>query len=72
MQAVVDRIVDDVAVLLFEDRQIQLHVPLALLPDGVSEGSWLRVDFVLDKARTAEMERKNRNLLERLIDRFRN
>lgn len=72
MHAVVDRIVDDVAVLLFEDQHIQLHVPLTSLPDEISEGSWLRIGFTLDKAQTADMERKNRNLLERLIDRFRN
>lgn len=42
-RAVVDRVTDGVAVLLVGDDQVERHLPLAELPDGCGEGSWLLV-----------------------------
>jgi hypothetical protein len=41
--AVVDRIVDDVAVVLVGEDEVEVSVPRASLPDGVHAGSWLLV-----------------------------
>lgn len=41
--AVVDRLVDDVAVVLVGDEQAEYEVATALLPEGVGEASRLRV-----------------------------
>lgn len=44
--AVIDRIVDGRhAVLIVGDDQRQVTVPATSLPDGASEGMWLRVRF---------------------------
>lgn len=65
-RAVLDRVVDDVhAVLLVGADETEQIVPRSLLPEGASEGTWLRVRFegerlvfaVIDEettARTAE------------------
>lgn len=45
-RAVVDRVVDGIhAVLLVGDAETEVVVPLARLPDGAREGTWLRVRF---------------------------
>jgi hypothetical protein len=41
--AVVDRIVDDVAVLLVGEDETEVSVPLTTLPSDIHEGSWLLV-----------------------------
>jgi len=42
-RAVVDRIVETMAVLLVGERETEYHVPVNSLPDGAGAGSWLRV-----------------------------
>lgn len=42
-RAVVDRIVDDQAVLLIEPDDAEHHLPADRLPDGAGEGAWLLV-----------------------------
>jgi hypothetical protein len=81
---VIDRIVDErTAVLLFEDRERELHVPVVLLPPGSGEGQWLRVrleggDYVdadMDHEKTqdvkARISKKRKLLLERMARRNR-
>lgn len=44
-RAVVERIDDQVALLLVGPAEDGLHVPVEVLPDGVGEGTWLRLDL---------------------------
>ncbi len=71
MKAVVYRIEEGLAVVLFEDQHVALHVPIEKLPEGTTEGSWLRLDFSLDEEQTETMYQKNKSLLEKLIQRGR-
>lgn len=43
-RAVVDRIVDDTAVLLIGAAESERLVPVALLPEGAGDGTWLVVE----------------------------
>ncbi len=36
------------------------------LPEGVTEGTWLTVEFKIDKKTTADQYRKNRELIEKI------
>ncbi len=67
MKAVIDRIENETAVILFGDDEVVLDVPLHHLPDDVTEGTWLRVDFLIDEHTTSDRIRKNKFLLEKLI-----
>jgi hypothetical protein len=69
MKAVIDRIENNMAVLLVGEEEVQLDVPLNLLPEHVHEGTWLSVGFQVDSATTAEQFRRNKALLERLKSR---
>jgi len=42
-RAVVDRIVEGLAVVLVGERETEHHVPVSTLPQGARAGSWLRV-----------------------------
>jgi hypothetical protein len=66
MKAVIDRIENHVAVLLFGEEEVPVNVPLHLLPRHVHEGTWLSVGFEIDSATTTEQFRRNKSLLERL------
>ncbi len=66
MKAVVDRIENDMAVLLIGPEETVLDVPVRYLPEQVKEGSWLRIDFRLDEHTTEERFRHNKFLLDRL------
>lgn len=66
MKAVIDRIENNIAVLLVGEEEVSLDVPLNLLPDHVHEGTWLSVEFRIDSATTTEQFRRNKALLERL------
>ncbi len=60
IRAEIDRIEDcKMAVLVIgDDRKTQLDVPLALLPEGVSDGDHLRITISLDsKSRAASSSR---------------
>jgi hypothetical protein len=67
MKAVIDRIEGDLAVLLVGERQEMLNVPLYMLPEGATEGSWLIIRFSLDEEATNQQYRRNKSLLERLL-----
>ncbi|MFO8054989.1 MAG: DUF3006 domain-containing protein [Bacteroidales bacterium] len=66
MKAVVDRIEQNIAVVLFEEHGIILDIPLELLPEGTEEGIWLDIDFSIDRNTTSRMYDKNKELLEKL------
>ena len=58
MKAVIDRFEGDYAVLLFGDGDLKAEIPRVLLPEGATEGSWLKVSFELDEEET--LRRKER------------
>jgi hypothetical protein len=79
VSAVIDRIVDEMtAVLLLEEEQAELHVPLEYLPLGSVDGQWLLLEMeggvfvgaTLDEAKMQEVRerisKKRALLLERM------
>ncbi|MGI6538242.1 MAG: DUF3006 domain-containing protein [Caldicoprobacterales bacterium] len=72
MKAVIDRIENNIAVVLLGDEEIPVNIPLALLPEGAKEGSFLTVDFKLDPEGEARQRKKISNLLERLSNKKNN
>lgn len=66
MKAVIDRFEGDYAVVLFGDAEIQVDIPVVLLPEGVEEGSWLRVSFELDPEGTQGQKEKIKDMLDKL------
>jgi hypothetical protein len=69
-RAVVDRVIDDRAVLLVGPGHTEVHVPAADLPEDVGEGTWVVLDLqlqpplvlgpdpVLNGERAAELSRR--------------
>ncbi|MGI6113658.1 MAG: DUF3006 domain-containing protein [Mahellales bacterium] len=68
MRAVVDRIENGQAVVLFGDDEIKVDIPVRFLPEGIKEGNILRVEFTIDK----EAERKQREKISQLLDSLKN
>lgn len=66
MKAVIDRIVENLAVIIFEEQKKEINVPVELLPKNIKEGTWLNVNFTIDDDFTAEMYRRNKELLEKI------
>jgi hypothetical protein len=66
MKAVIDRFEEEYAVVLFGDDEIKVDIPRRLLPEGVQEGSWLKVSFVLDMEGTLAQKKKIKDLLDKL------
>lgn len=66
MKAVIDRIENDLAILLVGDQEIQVDIPVFLLPDGVKEGSWLTIDMKLDQDSEQQQRKKISGMLEQL------
>ncbi|HEY3248332.1 MAG TPA: DUF3006 domain-containing protein [bacterium] len=54
MRAIVDRIEDDLAVLIFEDGG-RAYVPAAHLPAGAGEGTVLRMSWSVDTDGAADV-----------------
>jgi hypothetical protein len=70
IRAVIDRIEDNrMAVLVIgDDQKTQVDVPLALLPEGASDGDHLRLTFSLDKASRDEAEERVKKLQDKLAE----
>ena len=66
MNAVVDRISDGIAVLLFGKEEYQVTLPVEFLPEGTREGHWLDVEFRINEKLTEERYSKNRELLDKI------
>jgi hypothetical protein len=58
-RAVIDRIVDgNTAVLLVGPGEREAHVPADALPDGVGDGTWLRIDPETDPVEVLGVDRE--------------
>jgi hypothetical protein len=67
LHAEIDRIEDDkMAVLLIDEGQTQLDLPLALLPDGASDGDHLRITISLDRESRAASADRVKKLQDKL------
>ena len=66
MNAVIDRIENNVAVLLVGEKETVLNVPLGILPENVREGTWLRIDFTIDEQGAHDRFMQNKLLLEKI------
>ncbi len=66
MNAVVDRISEGIAILLFGKEESQVNLPVEFLPEGTREGHWLDVEFRINEKLTEERYSKNRELLEKI------
>ena len=66
MKAVVDRFEGNQAVVLFGSDETKVNIPKILLPKGAKEGSWLKVDIVLDKEGTKKQEEKIKGMLDKM------
>lgn len=77
-RAVIDRIVEGLAVILVGDQETEYHLPVERLPEGAVAGSVVRVriasqivEIVRDEAGTAEAEQRIAGKLDRLRERGR-
>jgi hypothetical protein len=66
MNAVVDRITGEFAVVLLGTEEHPVAVPVKNLPAGIVEGTWLDVSFSINRKLTDEHYRKNRELLDKI------
>jgi hypothetical protein len=66
MRAVVDRIEDGFAVLLFGDQEIKVDMPRELLPHDLKEGDILNVTVEVDQRSTQAQRQKIEGLLQKL------
>jgi len=68
IHAVIDRIEDnDIAVILVgDDEREQIDLPVALLPDGASDGDHLRLTIRLDPESRSAAEEKVKKLQDEL------
>lgn len=67
MRAFVDRFEGDQAVLLLgDDEEVRIAVPINWLPQGVSERMVLKVDFTIDDIATREAKAKVKALYDDL------
>lgn len=71
IHAVIDRIEDNemAVVLIGDDEQTQIDLPVSLLPDGASDGDHLRISITLDAKTRASMQDRIRDLQEELLNR---
>ncbi len=66
IMAVVDRFEDEKAVLLIGENERQVVFPTADLPEGLSEGDYLRMDISYDENATKKALDESVRLLEEL------
>lgn len=68
IRAAIDRIEDnEMAVLLLgDDGKTKLDIPVALLPEGASDGDHLRITISLDKASSDEARSRVKKLQDKL------
>ena len=67
-RAVIDRLEDNemAVILLGEDQETQVDLPVLLLPDGASDGAHLRITITLDEASRVAAEDRVKSLQDRL------
>ena len=71
VRGVIDRVEDGgmAVVLVGDDEETSMDVPLALLPEGAGDGDHLTITFTLNKESRAEAEDRVKALQERLSKR---
>jgi len=67
MKAVIDRVSEEMATLLFGPEEIEVVIPTILLPQDAKEGSWLNVCFEVDEAETKTRLATNQELLDKIL-----
>ena len=67
VRLVVDRIVGDKAVLLFQpEEKEKLHWPMSLLPGETKESDILKIKIEIDREKTEKTKEEVRNLIDKL------
>lgn len=66
MQAVIDRIEEDKAVLLVGEEEKKVIFPLTYLPEGVGEGDYLQLEICPDPEATKNAREEAAELLKSL------
>ncbi|HVF86204.1 MAG TPA: DUF3006 domain-containing protein [Pyrinomonadaceae bacterium] len=71
VRGVIDRVEDGgmAVVLVGDDEETSVDIPLALLPEGASDGDHLMITFTLNKESRDEAEDRVKALQERLSKR---
>lgn len=64
----VDRMEDDVAVLMHADGTDFAEMPRSLLPKGTKEGTWLKASFTIDKEAAKNARKEVADLYDSLGD----
>ena len=60
----IDRIEEDVAVILLQDGDYQLNFPAELLPEDMGEGDYIRLSIIQDEAKKRAMLAEALSLME--------
>lgn len=60
----IDRIEEDVAVILLQDGDYQLNFPAELLPEDMGEGDYIRLSIGQDEAKKQAMLAEALSLME--------
>jgi hypothetical protein len=67
IQAVIDRVEHDKAVILLDEDEEQLIWPLSKLPVEAKAGHVLQIDIVIDEAATKQAEEEANALLKEIL-----
>ncbi|ORU01312.1 hypothetical protein D081_0131 [Anaerovibrio sp. JC8] len=60
----VDRIEEDLAVILLGEEEFQIEIPCSLLPDNINEGNYIKLDIKKDKESTQAALKEAMELME--------
>ena len=67
MKATVDRIENEIAVLLIRpDEKYDITIPIKYLPERTKEGDILNLEFEIDRKETEDAKKRVGNLIEKL------
>jgi hypothetical protein len=66
LRAIVDRIEDEMAVLLVGNEELRVVMPIGLLPEDTVEGSVLNISIDTDPAATEEARNRVQCLINKL------
>ena len=67
MKATVDRIENEIAVLLIRpDEKYDIAIPIKYFPDGSKEGDILNLNFEIDRKETEDAKKRVGNLIDKL------
>lgn len=77
MLGVIDRIEEDLAVILIEEEKRELVIPKDELPEHATTGTWLQIttikadtyEFVINETKTNEQKTRVQHLREQLLAR---